>query len=144
MSTYEQKTRPTPQDVDTFLASIEDEQQRSDAMHLRKVMESVSGKDAVLWGSSIVGFGAYYYRYASGHEGDAPAVGFSPRKANMTVYITGGFEDQQDTLERLGKHKLGKGCLYIKRLSDVDESVLQELIQVSVDNAASFHVEAVV
>jgi hypothetical protein len=134
-------TVPTGIDVEGFLGTLEDEQKRQDSITLRDLMASTTGEEARMWGSSIIGFGSYHYRYESGHEGDAPAVSFSPRKANLTLYITGGFEEHEDTLARLGKHKLGKGCLYIKRLADVDKDVLRELIRKSAANAARFHVE---
>lgn len=134
------KTRPTTDDVSAFLDAVEDDAKRADAHRVSELMGSISGEPPVMWGSSIIGFGTYHYRYDSGREGDAPAVGFSPRKANLTLYITGGFEEHADVLERLGKHKLGKGCLYIKRLSDVDESALSDLIRVSLENAARFNV----
>lgn len=134
------KTRPTTDDVSAFLDAVEDDGKRADAHRVSELIGSISGEPPVMWGSSIVGFGTYHYRYDSGREGDAPAVGFSPRKANLTLYITGGFEEHADVLERLGKHKLGKGCLYIKRLSDVDESALSDLIRVSLENAARFNV----
>lgn len=142
MAKYEQKMKPSTEDVDALLADLEDDGKRADAIRLRTIMEEISGQPARDWGYGMLGFGAYHYRYESGHEGDAPAVAFAPRKANFTLYITGGFEEHQDTLARLGKHKLGKGCLYIKRLSDVDETVLRELVQASLDNAERFHVEA--
>ena len=135
------KTRPTEQSVDDFLDQLSSESQRADARHLRAMMERISGEPAVMWGPSIIGCGRYHYRYASGHEGESAAVGFSPRATSLSIYIVGGFDGQDDALGRLGKHKLGKGCLYVKRLSDVNESVLHELIQVSLDNAARFHVE---
>lgn len=134
------KTRPTTDDVSAFLDAVEDDAKRADAHRVSELMGSISGEPPVMWGSSIIGFGTYHYRYDSGREGDAPAVGFSPRKANLTLYITGGFEEHADVLERLGKHKLGKGCLYIKRLSDVDESALSDLIRASMENAARFNV----
>lgn len=133
-------TVPTETSVEAFLAAVEDEQKRQDSEEMRALMESLTGEPATMWGPSIIGFGSYHYRYESGHEGDAPAVGFSPRKANLTLYITGGFEGHQETLDRLGKHKLGKGCLYIKRLSDVDRDALTELVQASVANAERFNV----
>lgn len=141
MASNENKTKPTPADVDEFLENVSDERKQADALRLREMMEEISGEPAVMWGPSIVGFDSYHYRYESGHEGDAPAIAFSPRKANLTIYVTGGFEGHEDTLERLGKHTLGKGCLYIKRLSDVDDIALRELVQTSIDNAARFHVE---
>lgn len=139
---YEQKLKPKRQDVDDFLAAIEDDKRRADATRLREIMEEVSGQAAEVWEYGILGVGRYHYRYATGHEGEAGAFGFAPRKANMTLYIVGGFEGHEGTLARLGKHKIGKSCLYINRLAGVDESALRELIQSSIDNAARFHVEA--
>jgi hypothetical protein len=132
-------TVPTKSSVDDFLAAIDDDQKRQDAAELRSLMESVTGSPATMWGPSIVGFGSYHYRYESGHEGDAPAVAFSPRKANLTLYITGGFEGHEQILGRLGTHKLGKGCLYLKRLAGIDRDALEEIIQASAANAARFH-----
>lgn len=141
MSAQEPVTRPNDASVDTFLANVPNERRRADAMRLRELMEDVTGEPAVMWGPSIIGFGTYHYRYASGHEGDAPAVGFSPRSANTTIYITGGFDDLESRLEALGKHKVGKGCLYVSRLDAVDEHILRDLIQTSVRRAAEYHVE---
>jgi hypothetical protein len=104
-------------------------------------MEEISGEPAVMWGPSIIGFGSYHYRYETGHEGDTPAIGFSPRKANLVLYVLGGYDGQEDLLARLGKHKTGKSCLYLNRLSDVDESALREMLQRSFAHAASLHVE---
>jgi hypothetical protein len=140
MAKYENKTKPTLESVDDFLESIPNDTKRSDCRRLRKLMEVVTGEEGRLWGPSIVGFGAYHYRYASGHEGDSMAVGFAPRSANITLYITGGFEDHETVLQRLGKHKTGKGCLYIKRLSDVDEGALTDLIKASAAKAAEINV----
>jgi len=126
-------TRPTDADVEAFLASIPDEQRRADARQVCALMQEVTGEPPVLWGSSIVGFGSYHYRYASGHEGDAPLVGFAPRKQQLVLYLIGGFESRhQATLARLGSYTTGKGCLYLKRLADVDQDALRELIDRSV------------
>lgn len=127
-----QKTRSTDQDVDAFLAAIPDETKRRDARQLRDMMEDVSGEPARMWGDSIIGCGTYHYRYASGHEGDTHVVGFAPRSRNLAVYIAGGLDEQRAVLDRLGKHKLGKGCLYIARLADVNVNVLSELVAGSV------------
>ncbi|RLP95318.1 DUF1801 domain-containing protein [Micromonospora sp. BL4] len=122
-------TVPTEVSVDEFLAAVPDERRRADAGRLRAIMSEVTGEPAVLWGSSIVGFGSYHYTYDSGRTGDAPLVGFSPRKQHLVVYLLGGFEDRYaGILERLGPHRTGKGCLYLKRLDTVDESALRELI----------------
>lgn len=141
LAKYEARTRPTPESVDEFLERIPDEAKRTDCQRLRDLMASASGDAGSMWGTSMIGFGAYHYRYASGHEGDTMAVGFAPRAANIVLYITGGFEEHANVLQRLGKHKTGKGCLYIKRLSDVDEGALTELIQASVARAAEANVE---
>lgn len=122
-------TVPTEVSVDDFLAAIPDERKRADAGRLRAVMGEVTGESAVMWGPSIVGFGRYRYTYDSGRTGEAPLAGFSPRKQHLVVYLVGGFEDRYGAiLARLGPHRAGKGCLYLKRLDDVDESALRELI----------------
>lgn len=140
-SKYEAKTKPTEVSVDGFLAAISDDAKRADAMRLREMMEKISGEPAAMWGPTIIGFGRYHYRYATGHEGDAAAVGFSPRATSLVTYVVGGYDGHEGVLARLGKHRSGTSCLYIKRLSDVDKSALSELIQVSLDSAARFHVE---
>ncbi|HSJ35120.1 MAG TPA: DUF1801 domain-containing protein [Acidimicrobiia bacterium] len=129
----ELKTKKHDGDVDAFLAGIEDEAKREDARELRQMMAEVTGDDGAMWGDSIVGFGSYHYRYASGREGDWFEVGFSPRKRNLTVYLVSGFRDRDGLLPRLGKHTTGKACLYLRRLSDVDRDVLRQLVEASVD-----------
>ncbi|MBS1966549.1 MAG: DUF1801 domain-containing protein [Chloroflexi bacterium SZAS-1] len=126
----ELKTKPTEQSVEEFLASIADPQQRADSQTIASLMQEVSGAAPRMWGPGIIGFGDYHYEYASGRSGDWFLTGFAPRKSNLTLYLNsgGGFDAQRVLLERLGKHKLGKGCLYIKRLADVDQAVLRELI----------------
>jgi hypothetical protein len=124
------KMVPTSADVDAFLEAVPDENRRADAHALLKLMRSVTGEPPVMWGPSIVGFGSYHYRYESGRTGDARLAGFSPRKANLVVYLVGGFEDRYPKLlRRLGPHKTGKACLYLKRLGDVDLDVLRQLIE---------------
>lgn len=121
---------PTSADVDAFLKAVPTESRRADAHALLELMRSVTGEPPVMWGPSIVGFGSYHYRYESGRTGDAPLAGFSPRKANLVVYLVGGFEDRYPKLlEQLGPHKTGKACLYLKRLGDVDLGVLRQLIE---------------
>lgn len=127
----ENKTRPTDNSVIEFLRSVEHNTRREDGLTLLEMMKEITGEEAVMWGGSIVGFGSYHYKYDSGREGDMPLVGFSPRKQSMTVYIMPGFEEYDDLLEDLGKHKLGKSCLYINKLADVDEKVLRDLIRSS-------------
>lgn len=125
----ENKTTETDGDVDAFLAAVQPEGRRQDAVTLRALMERVTGQPARLWGPSIVGFGRYHYRYPSGREGDMAAAGFSPRKASTTVYVVDGFEAYADELARLGPHTLGAACLYIKRLGDVDLGALEQIIR---------------
>ena len=130
----ENKTRPTDQSVIDFIGNVENTTRREDAFALLEVMKEITGEDAVLWGSSIVGFGSYHYKYESGREGDMPLVGFSPRKQSMTLYIMPGFDIYEDLLEELGKHKIGKSCLYVNKLADVDEDVLKRLIKYSYEH----------
>ena len=129
----EQKTKPTSGSVADFIAAVEDPTRRADAEAACALLAEATGEPAVMWGPSIVGFGAYHYRYASGHEGDAPLVGFSPRKANLVFYLSGCDEGRGDLLARLGKHKAGKGCVYVNRLSDVDTAVLKQMATASAD-----------
>ena len=128
----DQKTKPTQKPVAAFLSQISDPGRRNDCQALIKLMSKVTGEKAVMWGPSIVGFGAYHYRYASGHEGDACLVGFSPRKSDLSLYIQRGLHRYPDLLKRLGKYKSGKSCLYLKSLEDVDAAVLEELVTRSV------------
>ncbi len=130
----ENKTRPTDQDVMDFLNRVDHQTRREDGLALLRIMEEITGEDAVMWGSSIVGFGSYHYQYESGREGDMPLVGFSPRKQNMTLYIMPGFDDYEALLAGLGKHKIGKSCLYVNKLADVDEAVLRRLIRRSYEH----------
>ncbi len=124
----ENKTKPENASVETFLASIEPEAKREEARRLDALFRKVTGFEPVMWGASMVGYGRYHYRYESGREGDFFATGFSPRKAQHSIYILPGYTDFGAILERLGKHKKGKSCLYVKRLSDIDMDVLGELI----------------
>ena len=130
----ELKTRPSRASVTKFLAGIDDRQQRADAKKVAAMMRRATGKRAKMWGASIVGYGSYHYKYASGREGDFMVTGFSPRKQALTVYIMPGFSSFKKLMEKLGKYKTGKSCLYIKRLSDVDEKTLEKLIAESVRN----------
>jgi hypothetical protein len=129
----ETKTRPTPQSVEEFIAAVEHPGRREDATALVALMEAETGEKATMWGSSIVGFGRYHYRYDSGHEGDACLVGFSPRKANLVLYVAAEEAQRADMLRRLGKHRSGAGCVYVNRLSDVDEAVVREMTRTSVE-----------
>ncbi len=125
--------RPTGRAVEEFLAAVPGEQRQADARQLCALMQEITGELPQMWGSSIVGFGRYHYRYASGHEGDSLLAGFAPRKQHLVLYLVREFETRHKAaLARLGPHKTGKGCLYIKRLSDVDQDALCELIERSV------------
>jgi Domain of unknown function (DU1801) len=121
--------RRTGASVAEFLAHVPDERRREDAQRLCAMMQEITGEVPVMWGASIVGFGRYHYRYASGREGDSALASFSPRRQALAIYLVGGFEDRyQSVLARLGPHNTGKGCLYIKSLDDVDHDALRELI----------------
>ncbi len=115
-------------DVDAFINGVENKTRREDAFAVKKIMGRVTGHPAMMWGTSIVGFGRYHYRYESGREGDLFRSGFSPRKQNLVLYLMPGYQDYSSYLARLGKHKTGKSCLYINKLSDIDISVLEELV----------------
>lgn len=127
MAKYELKTKATPVSVADFIEAVADERQRDDAKKIAAMMERLSGHPPKMWGPSIIGFGSYHYKYDSGHEGDMARIGFSPRKANTVLYILDGFEGHAELMAKLGKHKTGKSCLYIKRLRDIDEGVLEQL-----------------
>ena len=124
------KTKPTDVSVADFIAAVPHEGRRADAEALCALMQEVTGYAPVMWGPSIIGFGAYHYRYESGREGDAPLVGFSPRKANLVLYVAPG-EDRDAMLARLGKHKTGAGCIYLNRLADVEADVIVEMAKAS-------------
>ena len=128
----ELKTKLNDNSVEDFLNTVEDEQKRKDSFGLLKMMGEISGEPAKMWGKDIVGFGSYHYVYASGREGDWMLSGFSPRKASITLYLMAGFDQLGDELASLGKHKVGKGCLYVKSLSDIDEKVLRKMIKKSI------------
>lgn len=121
------KTTQTEASVSDFVDAIPDAQQRADSYALIRLMQEYSGHEPRLWGGSIIGFGSYHYKYASGHEGDAALLGFSPRKAAISLYISCDMEQHKPLLEQLGKYKMGKACIYLKKLSDIDEKVLREL-----------------
>ncbi|MBU1540185.1 MAG: DUF1801 domain-containing protein [Alphaproteobacteria bacterium] len=124
---YEAKTKPTETSVADFIAAVDNPTRRADARTVCALLEEVSGEPPTMWGPSIIGFGRYHYRYDSGHEGDAPRIGFSPRKAQTVLYILGGFEGQEALVARLGKVKTSVACLYVNKLADVDMAVLREI-----------------
>jgi hypothetical protein len=127
------KTRPTTTSVNSFLGIVEDEIQRQDSYTLISIMKEITGEEPIMWGPSIIGFVSYHYKYDSGREGDMLLTGFSPRKQNLSLYIMAGFTKYKALLQKLGKHKTGKSCLYIKRLSELNTDVLTELIKASYD-----------
>ena len=127
-----QKTRETAASVEEFLNGIENRTRREDGLAMLGLMREVTGEEAQMWGSSIVGFGSYHYVYESGREGDAMLTGFSPRKQNLAIYVMPGFSAYDSLLDKLGKHKTGKSCLYINKLADVDLKVLKTLVRRSV------------
>lgn len=126
------KTQPSNDDVAAFVDRVADPIKRADSLELISMLSAATGEPAVLWGTSIIGFGSRHYRYANGHEGDTAQIGFSPRSTALTLYLSVDFDDYADALAQLGKHRIGKGCLYVKRLSDIDDRVLRELIVESV------------
>ena len=125
------KTTATNQCVERFLTTITSQQKRIDSAKLVQIFTKITGKQAVMWGTSIIGFGLYHYKYKSGREGDMLITGFSPRKQNLALYIMQGFENYNDLLSKLGKYKTGKSCLYINKLADIDVNVLKELISIT-------------
>lgn len=127
------KTTPNELSVDDFIDAIESEQKRDDSRALLKIMKEITGDAPTMWGTSIIGFGKYHFRYESGREGDWMVAGFSPRKQNLTIYMMGGFENQSDLLTKIGKVKSSVGCLYVKKLVDIDLQILKEMIRLSVD-----------
>jgi Domain of unknown function (DU1801) len=128
----ELKTKPTQASVKEFLNQIPDKERREDCFAVAKIMEEITGAKPKMWGPSIVGFGTYHYKYASGREGDWLLTGFSPRKKDLTLYIMMGFDKHPELMEKLGKHSAAKSCLYIKRLSDIHVPTLKKLIKASI------------
>jgi hypothetical protein len=128
------KTKPTKVKVEDFLNAVEHPTRKKDGFELLQIMGEITKEKPRMWGSSIVGFGTYHYKYESGREGNIPIVGFSPRKQSLSVYIMPGFVEYEEILGRLGKHRIGKTCLYINKLADVDIPVLKELIVKSVEH----------
>lgn len=130
----ELKTQPTGDSVQAFLNTIADMRRREDCFTVLELMRDVTGEEPRMWGDSIVGFGQYHYKYASGREGDWFRVGFAPRKRNLTLYLNYGFDEPADLMERLGKYKTGAACLYVNKLQDIDLAVLRELVKRSADS----------
>ena len=130
----ENKTQKTGASVDEFIASVENRRRREDGLTLLHMMKEITGLVPEMWGPSIVGFGEYHYKYDSGREGDMPLTGFSPRSRSLSLYIMAGFDEYDDLLNRLGKHRIGASCLYINKLADVDMGVLRDLIAQSYEH----------
>lgn len=133
----ENKTRKTGASVEEFLASVENKRRREDGFALLEMMKEITGLEPEMWGSSIIGFGDYHYKYASGREGDIFLTGFSPRKQSLSLYVMDGFDGRDELLDRLGKHRKSVSCLYINKLADVDLDVLRELVRRSYEHSKS-------
>lgn len=137
------KTQPTEQSVTAFLDAVEHPTRRADGLALDALFRDITGWTPRMWGPTMIGYGRYHYRYASGREGDFFATGFSPRKANLSIYVMPGYADYGEILGRLGKHKMGKSCLYVTKLADIDMEVLAELIRAGLrDLRATYSVSA--
>ena len=130
---YELKTKENDHSVIEFIESVESEKKREDAYRLLDLFTETSGYEAKMWGTSIIGYGSYHYKYDTGHEGDVPLVGFSPRKARFSIYLATGDTEREELLEKLGKHKAGKGCIYVNKLQDINTDILKQLINQSID-----------
>ncbi|MGP4077873.1 DUF1801 domain-containing protein [Halobacillus sp. K22] len=136
---YELKTRENDESVLAFIETVEKPKKREDAYRLLDIFAETTGYEAKMWGSSIIGFGSYHYKYASGHEGDAPLVGFSPRKAKISLYFSPGEPRREELLQKFGKHTTGKACVYINKVEDINQDVLKELIHASITHLQSLY-----
>ncbi len=137
----ELKTKQNEASVETFLGAVDNERRREDSFTVLELMKRITGLEPQMWGTAIVGFGTYRYRYASGRSGQWPRIGFSPRKQSLTVYVMPGFSSYDELLSRLGKHRTGKSCLYINKLADVDMGVLEDLIRSSLETMSEKYPE---
>lgn len=142
MAKNQNKTQENDASVRAFLDTVTPENKREDAYRIMEIMEELSGEESKMWGTSIIGYGTYHYKYESGREGDFMRVGFSPRKAKHSLYIMAGFSKYPEILSRLGKFKTGKSCLYINKLADVNEDALRELISASLEFMAERYPKA--
>jgi Domain of unknown function (DU1801) len=133
------KTKKTDESFVKFLNTVPDETKRKDCFAIAEMMKTISKCEPKMWGTAIIGFGSYHYKYESGHEGDMCMIGFSPRKQNITLYISGGINHHPDLLEKLGKHKTSKGCLYLNKLSDIDAEILKKLIKAAFAHMKNKH-----
>ncbi len=128
MATYKAKTIVTRKSVASFIRSLPDPVKRADSARITEIMQEISGLEPRMWGPAIVGFGSYHFKYDSGHEGDAPLIGFSPRKAALTLYLPAEFEKREELLKTFGKHSTSKACIYVKKLDDISIPVLRKMI----------------
>lgn len=133
----ENKTKTTNADVEEFILKVDNDVKREDSFRIVEIFKSISGFEPKMYGPTIVGFGNYHYKYASGHEGDAPLAAFSPRKDSLVFYFSTDFEGRDELLDKLGKHKSGKSCVYVKKLADIDLSVLEDLTRASIEDTLS-------
>jgi hypothetical protein len=131
------KTKATAVNVTEFIQNIDNEVKRNDSFQLVEIYKSISGFEAKMWGPTIIGFGSYHYKYASGHQGDMPIAAFSPRKDAIVFYISDEIENREQLLEKLGKHKTGKVCVYVKKLTDIDLTVLKKLVMATIEDISS-------
>ena len=133
------KTAETKQSVTGFISAVKDETKRKDSHRIIDIIKKETGFEPKMWGPSIIGFGSYHYKYESGHEGDAPLIGFSPRAGAIVLYLSGNFPKREEMLQQFGKHKTNKGCVYIKRLEDVNTDVLKKMVAASVKHVKSLY-----
>ena len=139
MAKSKAKTVETKNSITDFINSIPDETKKKDCFAIIELMKKQTGFDAKMWGPSIVGFGSYHYKYESGREGDAPLVAFSPRKSEISLYLSSSFENRAELLQKFGKHKSAKACIYIKKLEDIDTQVLEKMISLSIKHVKRLH-----
>jgi hypothetical protein len=139
MAKYQAKTTENKNSVKDFIKSVPDEKRQKDATALVKIIKEQSGFEAKMWGPAIIGFGSYHYKYASGHEGDAPLVGFSPRKNEFALYLSSQFDKREELLKEFGKHKSSKACIYIKKLEDINIEILKKMIANSLEYMKKTH-----
>jgi Domain of unknown function (DU1801) len=135
MAKYKAKTTETEVSVQDFIKKIPDEQRQKDALAIVDIMEKQSGFPAKMWGPAIIGFGSYHYVYESGHEGDAPLVGFSPRKTEFALYLSSAFDKREELLLQFGKHKTAKSCIYVKKMEDINVDVLKKMVSASLKHS---------
>lgn len=139
MAKYQVKTTETNTSVSALIKKIPEAQRQKDALAIIEIMKKQSGFDAKMWGPAIIGFGSYHYKYESGHEGDAPLIGFSPRKSEFALYLTSNFENREGLLKKFGKHKSAKACIYFKKLEDINVDILEKMVKSSLKSRKANH-----